>query len=114
VRTLSTAKLWQGEAPPEPGFPRCPDCCVIPHKRGPGSGTTTMRTIGDNIGRGNAGAPVRAELTLPTHQNSYSFPGSGITVDIPGNSLAILDSNQETAGGSPCTKITILGEIFRI
>ena len=70
-------------------------------------------------------APARPELRptcagaspserFSTHQNSYSFPGSGITVVIPGSSLAILDSNQETAGGSPCTKITILGEIFRM
>ena len=48
------------------------------------------------------------------NQNRYSFPGSGITVETPGNSLEILDANQETAGGSPCTKITTFGEIFRM
>jgi hypothetical protein len=47
-------------------------------------------------------------------QNSYSCPGSGTNANIPGNSFAILDSNQDTAGGSPCTRITTSGDIFRM
>jgi len=50
----------------------------------------------------------------PGPQNSYSFPGSGITAWTPGNSFAILELNQETAGGSPWTRMTIFGEIFRM
>src|SRR5215469_17531888 len=104
-------RWWTGRSRPRTGGNRFRNC-FDPTLRSQG-----CRQIYSGVASivASCSVPVRGRQSpRPRFQKSYCFPASGITARVPGNSCEIFVLNQATAGGSPCTKITTRGEIFRI